>query len=126
MKILYSIWDKGQGAFSRKEREGPKGFLPLGDGRAKCYKSGLEGWPRPKLPALQGSGETQAPLPRRDCRQPASWWGAGTCSCVRVLLVHSKQPVRLVGLLAQSRGQSAGGGPLRVGEGHSQVPPPCE
>lgn len=60
---------------------------PLGDSRAKCYKKkGLEEWPRPKLPAPWGSGETQAPLPQE--AQPVARLGAGTYSHTRVLLVH--------------------------------------
>ena len=44
------------------------------DSRAKCYKKRLEGWPGPKLPALQGSGGS-APHPRWDCQQPAARYG---------------------------------------------------
>lgn len=36
----------------------------VGTAEPSATKKGLEGWPRPKLPPLQGSGETQAPLPK--------------------------------------------------------------
>ena len=74
MKILYSIWDKGQRALSRKECEGPRGFLPpWGQQSQVLQKKGLEEWPRPKLPAPWGSGETQAPLPQEGQRRQG--WG---------------------------------------------------
>lgn len=81
MKILYSIWDKGQGAFSRKEREGPRGFLPpwgrqsqvlqkwpgrVAQAQAACPAGlrGNSGTPPPGgITGGQRHGRGQAPVP---------------------------------------------------------------
>lgn len=63
MKILYSV-GKGQGALSRKEHEGPRGFLsPWGQWSQVLQKTAWKGSSGQNC--LWGSGRP-GPAPRRD------------------------------------------------------------
>lgn len=87
------------------------------DNRTKCYKKCLEGWPRPKLPVVLGSGgQAPSPLPSEALQQPAEGQEEhllprqGPFSPFQQEV--TEQPLRL----------GEGRGTLWGGEGHSQAP----
>lgn len=90
MKILYSICGaKARGPCLGRNVRAQEASYPHGDSRAQCFKKGLDGQPRPKLPALQGLG-AQAPFPEGTPGSQQRGRGS-TCSHTRVLLVHSNR-----------------------------------